>query len=252
MNKENKTQLVLFIYIIVILVTLFAFMKLINYKYSIWTLIGYIATVLVLNAIFEKKGGKVAQLVRFLSYPLGLLYFLLSLISGFITLYLHLFSLFIVISSVPVLTYFILKSADLGLTDKSLVYILLTFIMIIGVVFFKASNHITKYIGAARLKSSEKMKKLGMNEKVDEIFTREHFRYSLYFFYSLFLVYYSWRYFQYPSEIDESIFLNPCLFSFLTFLGFDALVVNSGLINISAARILEILKSGISKFSDMD
>lgn len=112
------------------------------------------------------------------------------------------------------------------LTEQTTIFINLTFAICFSVAFYKQILSLIYKAGPFR-KSSEKMKKFKLDELTEYILNKENIRFIIYSSFFIYLLIFSFQYLQNSSifeigEKDKAVYQ-----SFLCFLAFDRLLLNS-------------------------
>ncbi len=252
MNRNIKALLIISAYV---LFTITMFSGLIylmhNNKYNyLYIFLGYMFFVLFLPKSIKNKYYQITH--RILLFPISALYFILSLLMPLVALlanvatYLFAAGVWLLI----ILAY--LKSHNIiTISSPTIIYISATFISIASILCRKVLLDFTYNYGIMRVRNSKKMSRIKVKELTDGVITRNVVRFSIYFFYFIYIVVFSLSYINnidmITSEYDKSI-----LQAFMTFLAFDNIILNCSDVKKQPTRVLTLMSNSLKKSLHID
>lgn len=199
-----------------------------NYNW-IFYLLGYLALLIFFNWLHKKFPNKLLEYINYaFSLPLSIFLFLFQFARPATGIIIHTI-LFILLSfSFPLI---LIRLNDyfnyLKLTDQTIIFLNLTFAACFSIAFYKPILNIVYRFSPFRIKSSEKMKKFKLDELTNYVLNKENIRFIIYSSFFIYLIIFSFQYLQNSSifEIEEKD--RAVYQSFLCFLAFDRLLLNS-------------------------
>ncbi|MAC94212.1 MAG: hypothetical protein CMC96_01790 [Flavobacteriales bacterium] len=191
--------------------------------------LGYVALWILSNYLHNKFPNKLIKYINYcISFPLSFVLLLFQFAVPTMGIIIHT-TLFIALSfSIPL---FLTRLNDyfnyLNLTDQTTIFINLTFATCSSVAFYKLILDIVYRFGPFRIKSSEKIKKFKLDALTEYVLNKENIRFIIYSSFFIYLLMFSFQYLQNSSifeigEKDRAVYQ-----SFLCFLAFDRLLLNS-------------------------
>ena len=254
-KKESKSTLLFLIIVIISLVIMvllsMGMEHLNNTKNYSWILyfLGYLLLLILVSWLHKKFPSKILKFLNTgISFPLSIFLFLFEFALPTMGLILHiflfgLFAIAIPLSFVRMNEYF----NYLPLTEQTTLFIILTFSTCFSVAFYR---HILNFIykfGPFMVKSSEKMKKLRLDELTEYVLNKENIRFIIYSSFFIYLIIFSFQFLQNSSvfeiaEKDKSVYQ-----SFLCFLAFDRLLLNSNRFILMPSELLKRMINSIKQ-----
>tara|TARA_R110001592_G_scaffold150002_1_gene375615 strand:+ start:170 stop:895 length:726 start_codon:yes stop_codon:yes gene_type:complete len=194
----------------------------------IFYFLGYVGLLILLGWLHKKFPNKVLEYLNYvISFPLSLILFLFQFAIPTMGLVIHTI-LFVLLCYIIPLTLIRLNEhfEYLEQTDQTVIFINLTLATCISVAFYKQILNVVYRFGPFRIKSSEKIKKFKLDELTDYVLNKENIRFIIYSSFFIYLLVFSFQYFQNSSifeiaENDKAVYQ-----SFLCFLAFDRLLLN--------------------------
>lgn len=192
-------------------------------------LISYICLIYLFNWLEQKFPNKFLKTINFIIVlPAAIFTVLYQLTIPSITLIFNVILFLLVSLLIPLFLIKVNTYLEIfNLTTSTEVFIVLSLIAIISLTFHKQIlNFLYKY-GPSRLKDSKKMKKYNLEEIIEYVVNKENIRFMIYTVFFIYLVIFSFQLLQEESifevkEIDKAV-----LQSFLCFLAYDRLLLNS-------------------------
>jgi chromate transport protein ChrA len=217
-----------------------------NYNW-IFYFLGYVTLLILFNWLHRKFPNKLLEYINYgISFPLSIVLFLFQFAIPTMGLIIHT-TLFILLSfSLPLI---LIRLNDyfnyFNLTDQTIIFINLTFATCFSVAFYKLILNIVYRFGPFRIKSSEKIKKFKLDELTEYVLNKENIRFIIYSSFFIYLLIFSFQYLQNSSifeigEKDRAVYQ-----SFLCFLAFDRLLLNSKRFILMPSELLKKMLNSI-------
>lgn len=234
-KKESKSTLLVLTIIITSLVIMFFLsmgMEHLNATKSVnWVFyfFGYVVLLIFFGWLHKKFPNKLLKYLNIgISLPLAIFSFLFQFAIPTIGLVLHIFLFGLFAFALPLLLIRANEYFDyITLTEQTALFINLTFATCFSVAFYKQILNFVYRFGPFRIKESKKMKKFRLDELTEYILNKENIRFIIYSSFFIYLIIFSFQYLQNSSifeiqEKDRAVYQ-----SFLCFLAFDRILLNS-------------------------
>lgn len=247
--KEMKSLAI----IISIIVVLFLFISLFNSKtfqnIFLFPLVVYISMTVLFHFLGSiLKSRHFDKFTTILSFPIGIIYAILTALIPLIGLLLHTMLYFVISFLIPEIIYLTLNSFHLidSVTTQTIVYLKITLTVFISVLLNPLLRDIIYRISPMRLKTSEKHKPYEFDKLSDYFLSTDNIRFFVYGLYVIALLTTNFYYFQGDSitnsiDIDKSI-----LQSFVAFIAFDRTFVLMKQLNLKPSILLTKINQSIS------
>ncbi|WP_417559077.1 MULTISPECIES: hypothetical protein [Flavobacteriaceae] len=233
MNKEKKAIFYLIVVVIISIILFVAFS--LGYSFlekntTFWTyFLIYFLTVITFNLLTIKiKFKMVKKAVYIYSLPLSILFFLFQFTVPTITVLIQVVYFIIFSTAFP---YLILKVNDyfriIGLNSETETFLQMTVSIIIAVSFNQFILEITYRLSPFTLKPSKKIEKLKLVELVDYIINLQNIRFVIYTSFFIYLIIFSFQQLENSTIFITSQHDRAILQSFLCFLAYDRIILNS-------------------------
>ncbi|MCD8401305.1 hypothetical protein G1K66_12320 [Tenacibaculum finnmarkense] len=254
-KKESKSTIFVLIIIIISLVIMFLLsmgMKHLNYAKNLnWLFyfLGYIFLLIFVHWLRKKFPNKMLEYIDIgISFPLAIFLLLFQFTIPSIGLVLHIF-LFVLFSfAFPLLLLRINEYFDyVTLTEQTTLFINLTFATCFSVAFYRQLLSFIYQFGPFKIKNSEKMKKFRLDELTEYVLNKENIRFIIYSSFFIYLIIFSFQLLQNSSvfeiaEKDRAIYQ-----SFLCFLAFDRILLNSNKFILLPSQLLKKMINSITQ-----
>jgi hypothetical protein len=196
-----------------------------------WLLVfvGYIGFVLLLVIVKEKLQCKAIDLlIRIVFFPLSVVGAILSVLTPSITIFFYLILMIVFSAFVPAMVLTLLDVTGVyHCSENQKIYLLVNFISIGVLLFYKQFIRIFSYVELGHASSSTSEDKKALREFVIYVITESNVRFLIYSVFFLFLITFSW----------DALSMNPItnsdntdyaiLQAFLTFLALDRVLLYS-------------------------
>lgn len=211
-----------------------------NYN-SAWTyfLIYFLITI-SLNIISIKFQNRyLEKFTTILSFPLALLSFLFKIIIPSITIFVQSFYYILLSTAIP---FLLLKLNEYyewkELNSETETFFQFTISIIIAVTFYKVILDLTYKISLFRIKSSKQMKKYKLDELIEYIINRQNIRFAIYVSFFIYIFIYSFQMLENTSLFVTDLRDKAILQSFLCFLAYDRILLNSKIVALFPSKLL--------------
>lgn len=254
-KKESKSTLLLLIIIVISLVIIFFFSmgleRLNNSKNYDWIFcfLSYVLLLIICGWLHKKYPNNIIKYLNaVVSFPLLIVLVLFQFTIPIIGLILNITFFGIFTVALPLL---IIKLNEyfnyLNITYETNLFITLTFSTSIAVTFCKQILNLLYQIGPVRTKDSEKMKIFNLEELTEYVLNRENIRFIIYSSFFVYLLVFSFQILQNTSvfEIEEKD--RAVYQSFLCFLAFDRLLLNSNRFILLPSELLNRIFNSIRR-----
>jgi hypothetical protein len=252
-KKETKSAIILII-ILAISIALFSAisfgMEIAKGSTNFWTFFFiYFVVFIILNLLTTKFKNKTFEIfVSIFSLPFALIFGALHLVIPTISIFVHSFYYFILSVAIPFLLVRLNEYYPIiEISKENKTFIQLTFSIIIAVTFHKIILDLTYRTSPFRLKSSKKMKKFRLDELIAHIINKENIRFVIYISFFIYLVVYSYKMLGNSSILETSLHDKAILQSFLCFLAFDRVILNSKQVVLLPSIFLNKLMNSITQ-----
>lgn len=233
-KKEFKSILILLIIILLAILLLYAPLMAMEYFDSngnnwIYYFIIYFLIAFTINWLFGKFPNKTFRFLNLILWlPLSIISNLFQFAIPALALFYHFF-LFVLFSFVIPLVLLKLNKhyGYVYLMEPTELFIILTFATCISITLYRQILSLVYRIGPFRVKSSKKMKKFKLEELTEYVFNKENIRFAIYISYFIYLVIFSFSFLQDSSIFEIQQKDRAILQSFLCFLAYERLLLNS-------------------------
>ncbi len=257
-KKESKSTLFVLIIIIISLVIMFFLsmgMEHLNTteNYSwIFYFLGYILLLIFFGWLHKKFPNKIIQYIYFgISFPFSLILFIFQFAIPTMGIVINSI-LFVMLSFTTPLVLLRINEhfKYISINDQTAIFINLTFATCFAIAFYKQILNIVYRFGPLRIKSSEKMKKFKLDELTEYVLNKENIRFIIYSAFFVYLFILSFQNLQ-NSSIFEIIEKDKAVYqSFLCFLAFDRLLLNSNRFVLLPSIFLKKMLNSITQSAD--
>ncbi|NEV95045.1 hypothetical protein G3567_12950 [Psychroflexus sp. YR1-1] len=257
-KKESKSTLLVVIIIIISMVIIFFFSMGIDYlnyykDYNwIFYFLGYLALLFLISWLNKKYPSKILQLINIcMSFPIAFVLFLYQFALPALGLIFHVIYFAMISISIPLI---IIKLNEYfgyyTLSKQTIIFITLTSATCISVTFYKQILNFIYHLGPLRIKSSRKIRKFRLEELTEYVINKENIRFIIYSSFFIYIMVYSFHFFQNSSIFDVQEQDKAVYQSFLCFLAFDRLLLNSKRFLIIPSELLRKLINSIRQNED--
>ncbi|WP_299436567.1 hypothetical protein [uncultured Maribacter sp.] len=254
-KKESKSTLFLLIIIVISLIIMF-FLSMgmehlnssKNYNW-IFYFLGYVVLLIVFGWLHKKFPNKILEYFNIvISFPLALALFLLQFAIPTMGLILHIFLFGLFTIALPLLLIRTNEYFDyVNLKEQTNLFIILTFATCVSVAFYKQILNFIYQFGPFRLKDSEKMKKFKLDELTEYVLNKENIRFIIYSSFFIYLLVFSFQFLQNSSVFEIAEKDRAVYQSFLCFLAFDRLLLNSKRFILMPSELLKRMINSITQ-----
>jgi chromate transport protein ChrA len=242
-KKESKSTIFVLIIIIISLVIMFFLsmgMDHLNYTKNLnWLFyfLGYLFLLIFVHWLRKKFPNKMLDYIDIrISFPLSIFLLLFQFAIPSIGLVLHVF-LFVLFSfAFPIILLRINEYFDyVTLTEQTTLFINLTFATCFSVAFYRQLLSFIYQFGPFRIKNSEKMKKFRLDELIEYVLNKEN------------LIIFSFQLLQNSSVFEVAEKDRAIYQSFLCFLAFDRILLNSNKFILLPSQLLKKMINSITQ-----
>lgn len=208
---------------------------------NVWAyFLTYFLFTIFLNIISVKVHNRyLDNFTKILSFPLAIIFFLFQIMVPTVTIMVQSLYYIVLSTSIP---FLLLKLNNyyqwIDLNSETETFFQLTISIIISVTFYKYILDLTYKISLFRIKSSKKMKKYKLDELIEYIINRQNIRFAIYVSFFIYIFIYSFQMLENSSLFVTDLRDKAILQSFLCFLAYDRLLLNSKIVALMPSKLL--------------
>lgn len=243
MSVKNKRILLLLGLIVLSILSMILAMYAFEYGNSSWIiyLIALILLAVISSALYKKFPNQIFKIISgALNFPIALVFALFVIAFPTMIIVGVLMFFIILCISAPIIFLRLNNFFEwVELMDTTKVFLVLVFGISIAVAFHKQVLFLTKRIVPLRLKTSRKMKTAKVEELIDYLLSKTIIRFLIYSGFFIYLALYSFFLLQNNSILENSDLDKAVFQSFVTFLAFDRILLNTKEIPLAATELLD-------------
>jgi len=213
------------------------------------SLVAYISLIVFLFLLgLFLKNKYFDKFTTIISFPIGIIYAVLSVIIPFMVLPIHVIFYFGISFLIPEIIHKTLGYFHLidFIKTPTIQYLKITLTVFISVLLNPLLRHIIYYISPVRMKTSEKLKPYEFDKLTDYFLSTDNIRFFVYGFYVIALLITNFFNFQGSSITENSETDKSILQSFVTFIAFDRAFILMKQLDFKPSMLLSKIYQSIS------
>jgi hypothetical protein len=244
MNKEIKSSIWLFIIVVIsmaIIIGLTIGVKHMEDNSYLWLyfLIYFVLVIAIKLLTLKVKNKYFVSVVKFISFPQDLLLALFVISIPVASVFFHSVIYFFLCILIPITLNGVNDYYNLvSISNENKIFLGLTMTIVVAVTCYKWLLFLIYHMPPFNIKKSEKMKRFKLEELTEYIINKQNIRFAIYLCFFIFLCVYSFNMLGKSSLLESNLHDRAILQSFLCFLAFDRVLLNSKKIALLPSIIL--------------
>jgi hypothetical protein len=233
MNKEIKSSIGLFIIVVfsmAIIIGLTIGVKHMEDNSYLWLyfLIYFVLVIALKLLTLKVKNKYFVSVVKFISFPQDLLLALFVISIPVASVFFHSVIYFFLCILIPITLNGVNDYYNLvSISNENKIFLGLTMTIVVAVTCYKWLLFLIYHMPPFNIKKSEKMKRFRLEELTEYIINKQNIRFVIYLLFFVYLGVYSFKVLEESSFLESSLYDRAVLQSFLCFLAFDRVILNS-------------------------